>query len=203
MKEEHMKRPSMWRIKYLVNSGVQIKYALLTILLLCIFTIMLLSAIFLPPIVIFQSTDVPLNERMEAANAILLLHNTIWPGVGAFILFFGAASIVFTHRIAGPMYSLNRTIGRIAAGDLKIRIKFRKGDDFSEIAGEMNRMADNMESLLSDLDSRIKALSVRVQALPKEQMSAGGTELRADLEAMRAALDPYRFGDHPGQGDGT
>lgn len=198
-----MKPSTMWRKKYLVHSQVQIKYVLLTIFLLCIFTILLLSAIFLPAIVIFQSTDLPLSARAEAANALLLLHDTIWPGIGALILVFGAVSIFFTHRIAGPMYSLNRTIGRIAAGDLQTRIKFRKGDDFSEIAGEMNRMAEKMEALLSNLDSRLKSLALRVQTMPKEQISAGGPELLADLEAMRAALDPYRFGEHPGQGVGT
>lgn len=198
-----MQPPRIGRKKYLVHYRVQIKYVILTILLLLIYTILLLSAIFLPPIAIFQSTNLPLNEQAEAANAYLLLHNNIWPGVGALILLFSAVSIFITHRIAGPMFSLNRTIGMISAGDLKTRIKFRKGDDFAELAGEMNRMAETLELLLSGLDGRLKDMSSRVQALSRAQVSAGGSELLADVDAMRAALAPYRFGEHTGRGDGT
>jgi methyl-accepting chemotaxis protein len=203
MKGERMRSQRFGRKKYLVNNRVQIKYAILTILMLLIYTVLLLSAIFLAPIAIFQSTNLPLNQQAEAASAYLLLHNTIWPWVGALILLFSVVSIFITHRIAGPMFSLNRAIGMIAAGDLKIRIKFRKGDDFAELSGEMNRMAANLELLLCSLDDRLKDMSSRVQTMTREQVVTGGSELVADVDAMRASLAAYRFGEHTERGGGA
>jgi methyl-accepting chemotaxis protein len=198
-----MRSPRRGRKKYLVHYRFQVKYVILTILVLLIYTILLLSSIFLTPIAIFQSANLPLSERAEAANAYLLLHNNIWPWVGALILLFSAISIFITHHIAGPMFSLNRTIGKIAAGDLKTRITFRKRDDFPELTGEMNRMAEKLEKLLINLDDRLRNISSRVQTLNREQVLAGAPEILADVDAMRAALAPYRFGEHTGRGDGS
>ena len=191
------------RNKILINKQVQIKYALLAMAMLLLYTLLLLIALFGPPIYQFTSPGVPMSVMTEAANAVLFINSYLWPWIGLIILLFGILTIFFTHRIAGPMFSLQRTLGRIAAGDLKTRIKFRKGDDFSEMAGELNRMAGTLESLLSEIDGRLTDLSSRVQTLSKEQVSAAGSELLADVDAMRAALASYRYGNHPGRGDNT
>lgn len=55
-------------------------------------------------------------------------------------------SVMISHRIAGPMFALKRSLDRIAEGNLKdARVKFRSKDEFHEIADALNRVVDELE----------------------------------------------------------
>ena len=65
-------------------------------------------------------------------------------GVVTFIsvLVFGYWSMIDAHRIAGPMHRLHRLLNEVAAGDLRHEIKFRKKDEFQEIAAAADSVVD-------------------------------------------------------------
>lgn len=65
-------------------------------------------------------------------------------------LYFGVAALVFvlmmvlgirySHRIAGPLYQLNNRMKRIANGEDLSPVKFRRKDQFLELAENFNAM---------------------------------------------------------------
>ncbi len=55
---------------------------------------------------------------------------------GGFTLFF---ALRYSNRIAGPLFNLRRVIRRVRQGKLPERVRFRKGDEFQELAAEMTK----------------------------------------------------------------
>jgi methyl-accepting chemotaxis protein len=61
------------------------------------------------------------------------------------ILLISWRMLILSHRLAGPIYRLERDLEDIAKGNFSIRIKFRKKDELKSIAEGINRILDEME----------------------------------------------------------
>jgi methyl-accepting chemotaxis protein len=183
------------RKKYIINKKIQIKYAVLSIAMLLVYTLLFLIALFGPPIYLFTSSDVPSAVRVEAANSVLLINSYLWPGIGVIILLFGSLSIFFTHRIVGPIYAVEKVIGRITDGDLSARVRLRKNDDLKEFGQAMNRMLDKQEMTLSVLNEQFLKVSSRLSEKPPGHASQSDPNIMAELEAIEKILVPYGFGN--------
>jgi sensor histidine kinase YesM len=51
-----------------------------------------------------------------------------------------AFSVIFSHRIAGPLYRLEQTLDKIIQGDHAESIQLRKGDELEELAEKINKL---------------------------------------------------------------
>jgi signal peptidase II len=196
MRGERMSTPGTnRRKKYYINNKIQIKYAVLSIAMLIAYTLLFLIALFGPPIFLFSSSDVPLAVRAEAANSVLLINSYLWPSIGAIILIFGAFSIFVTHRMAGPLYAIEKVIGRIMDSDLSARVRLRKNDDLQEFGQAMNRMLDKQEATLSVLNERFHKVSSQLREKSTGHASQSDPNVMAELEAIEKILIPYGFGN--------
>jgi len=182
------------RKRFVVYKKLQYKYAILTIALLVLYTVLLLTAIFAPSIAIFMSEEISIAARAEAANALLLLNRYMWPGIAAIILLFGVLSLFVTHRIAGPLYVMERMINQITSGQLTARIRMRKSDDLNEFEQSMNHMAEHLESSMFDLDGRVRSLSAAARDLAQGQDPEKNAKLLAEAGAIVKILEQYEFG---------
>jgi methyl-accepting chemotaxis protein len=92
----------------------------------------------------------------------ILVYHTIWPVVSGFVplalinqlkglifyrLFYFsipllilimACCIVFTHKIAGPIYNMENKLEQLLAGETPPLIILRKGDELQELADKLN-----------------------------------------------------------------
>ena len=190
------------RKHYFINKKLQLKYIILTMSLLVLFTIILLSVI-IAPYVIALFSDIPLSRQNEAAAFLLTLHNnSIWVGTSLTILLFGILSIFITHKIAGPLVRFERLAESISDGNMTIRVKLRKGDDLHELAEDFNQMADKLESLLVNIDTEHKKLSSHITDLRREltarniseqTMQELATKIDADKDDLSKILKTYNY----------
>jgi methyl-accepting chemotaxis protein len=60
-------------------------------------------------------------------------------GIAQFAIF-NATAIFLSHRIAGPLYRLQRHLEEIAAGKAPTDVKFRKGDFYQQLAEACNKL---------------------------------------------------------------
>ena len=64
-------------------------------------------------------------------------------GVLQFLLF-NLTAILVSHRIAGPLYRLERHLEDVGAGKPPVDVKFRKGDLFQHLATACNKVMARM-----------------------------------------------------------
>jgi methyl-accepting chemotaxis protein len=152
---------------YFIDKKFQTKYALLTALLLLTYTFLFIVIIFAPYMLTLYF-DYPMAEKEEAARAILVLHGTIWPWVAGVIIFFGVFSIFVTHKIAGPLYRLKKSLDEIAAGNLNVKIKLRKKDELKDLAEHINVLVEELRTFITTLKNNYDILSDYIAELENQ-----------------------------------
>lgn len=70
--------------------------------------------------------------------------------ISIYVLFVVLISAVLSHKMAGPVYRFEQTCKAIAKGDFSQRIHLRKGDQFTELQDEFNKMMDVVESRINN-----------------------------------------------------
>jgi len=180
------------RKKYLINREIQLKYVLLVVAMLALYTFLLLASVFWPQLQAF-SGESQLARKAAAAGVTLELHRNFWPATAAVITLFGLISIFVTHKVVGPLFSIDRTIREMAAGNLTVRAQIRKGDDLQEFHHNFNAMADNLERLLIDLEQGCRCLDDCSQTLEKKMASGrlDSQEIAKLLVKMKGSREKF------------
>jgi hypothetical protein len=75
-------------------------------------------------------------NRMEIVVPPILLNNLI------IMLIISILGIFYSHRIAGPVYRIDKDIEKALAGEKGIKIRLRKGDKLQELAEKVNKLIE-------------------------------------------------------------
>lgn len=186
---------------FLIDRQFQIKYMLVTVLLLLAYTFIFVVLLFLPYLLTL-SFDYPLDEQAEAARAFLLLHNRVWPAIGTVIVVLGALSIFVTHRIAGPVYRIKQALAGIAGGHLDTTVRLRKWDDLQEMAQHVNLLAEELHTVVTAMKDEYARLTADIDELEGQIQAqtlseASGRELISRVQESRgkiaATLDRFKL----------
>lgn len=190
------------RRNYYIDKQFQTKYMLLTMLLLLAYTFTFLIIIFAPYILTLFLEGYSLAEKAEASRALLFLHGTVWPGIACVILLFGALSIYVTHKIAGPMYRIKKSIAEITDGNLELNITLRKGDDLKDLAEHVNMLTGEMRNfvsrlkldydLLSDYSKQIEQ-DIKAKVLTEESGKAIIHEVESGRKSIETTLERFKL----------
>lgn len=131
---------------YIINPGFQLKFSLLVS-----FVIFLSSVIY--PLTIhtlitsivdnIASTSPELSAQLTDKKSSLIVILVLWQ-LGFTLLAF-ITCIFMTHRVAGPLYKLQKYLSSIRDGQFNGKLFFRKGDYFQEVAEDINETFDSIQ----------------------------------------------------------
>ena len=172
---------------YYIEKDFQTKHLILTTVLLVTYTFIFVVIIFSPSMLTLYF-DNPLDEKAEAARRLLLLHSTVWPGIGGAILLFGALSIYISHKIAGPLYRLKKSLFMITEGNLDVKVKLRKGDDLKDLAEHVNILVDELRTVVTALKADYDLLSDYILEIERE-MKANVFSEESGRKIIKKVLD--------------
>ncbi|KYF50769.1 hypothetical protein BE08_35865 [Sorangium cellulosum] len=113
-----------------------------------------------------QAAEVAHNQQMLLRLIVALL--------SLLVLGVGVAGIVFTHKIAGPIFKMKRLLRQVGEGKLVVRERLRKGD-------ELQHFFEAFEKMVEDLRERQQAKIVKMDAILEK--------LEADARASKSARD--------------
>lgn len=152
------------RRQYLIDRRLQVKYIILTIVLLLTYTI-LFSAIIFVPHILNLSSNTSLDEQARAAQTLLNLHESVWPALGVVITILGVISIFVTHKIAGPAYNIKKTLANVAAGNLDSSVKLRKKDELKDLAEDINEIINELRMCVALIEEGQAVVSVSIDEI--------------------------------------
>lgn len=116
-----------------------------------------------------------------SSNLILLLKGVI------FLMGIFGMSLIFSHRMAGPIYRLRELFNRVRLGDLTARAAWRRGDAWPEMKTDFNGMMDSLHGAMKENKAALDALLVQIHQVknhPKIDPS-----LQKELEGIQAGLE--------------
>jgi len=177
------------RRKFFIDPKFQLKYILLVIAMLLLYTMAFIGTLFIPQMLPFI-LGAPFNEQVKAAEVLLLYHKHVWPAVFIVIPLFGFFSIFITHKVAGPVYRLKTRLQQLTEWDLDTKVTLRKGDDLQELADYVNILSGELQEFAAALKRTHETLSGDIDDI-QQQIEAGSMDGASGREAI-ARLDASR-----------
>lgn len=172
--------------QFFIDKRLQTKYALLTVLLLLVYS-MLFAFILFTPYIFKLETGATLEEKTAAARVLLELHKSVWPALGLVVAILSVISIFVTHKIAGPVYRFKKDIAEICTGNLDITFRLRKRDDLKDLAESLNMVITELRTCVNTIqkDQEIKAACIaELEALARAN--------KADSEAVGSIMETLK-----------
>ena len=112
--------------KVLVDN-LQLHFVGVAIIHFALIVLIFTSTLFVPVIIRLNSGDISEPHVQAAAHEFLVLHNRLWlPMLGALILVV-LHNILFTHRVAGPLYRFRPYLERVGSAICPLRSSSAKG----------------------------------------------------------------------------
>jgi len=122
-----------------------------------------------------------LSKKTEVTALLVLLQLAVMS-----VMFL--VSIFLSHRIAGPIYKLSKSMELARDGKLEGPIYFRKNDHFQEVADLFNALLDRWNRRLRARDQSIEAARKAIEtAISQSQQGPGRASLEQALAALNAA----------------
>ncbi|HTN84709.1 MAG TPA: HAMP domain-containing protein [Sorangium sp.] len=129
-----------------------------------------------------QAADVAHNQQMLLRLIVALL--------SLLVLGVGVAGIVFTHKIAGPIFKMKRLLRQVGEGKLVVRERLRKGDELQHFFEAFEKM---VEDLRARQQSKIAKMDVVLEKLESDARAQNGSaeidpEGLAQLKRLRSEM---------------
>ncbi|MDX9703230.1 MAG: hypothetical protein RBU23_09320 [Candidatus Auribacterota bacterium] len=158
------KKPLIKRRNYFVNKRVQGLYALFIIMSVGIISLLVSMEILRTFYGSFGQMD---NESFFTGVNIYFIFKVLALLVLGSLLI-GGLSLFASHRIAGPIFRLNKSLKQLAKGHYDERLSFRKHDYFQEIADNFNTMAESFEKRIIDESKLISEMDHKVEDIVEQ-----------------------------------
>ncbi len=106
--------------------------------------------------------------------------------------------IFISHKIAGPLFSLEKNLAEISKGDLTIRISLRDKDQCKVLAVEINEMASVLDTKIGIVKTQIADLSRLIDEMPRNQeVELSAQEMRRRLLELQDAANHFTTSPRP------
>ncbi len=137
-----------------------------------------------------------------AAALFLYLHARMWPALLVVLTLFVVHSMLFSHRIAGPLLRFRRIFQRIGDGDLSMEVRIRHGDYLHPEVEALNGMIDGVRGRLWRIQrasGKIDRVAMRCYAAAQTHpgLASDLAELQERVREIEAALDEFELGRAP------
>jgi methyl-accepting chemotaxis protein len=186
------------RRRYIVD---HLQYRLLLTSLLYVLAVVLVfaGALFLPLMMTLGEGEPASPAVGEAARQFLMLHNRVWPPVLGLLALLVLHNIVFSHRIAGPLYHIRNELKKIGDGNLFVHVRLRKHDYLDKEASSVNDMVESLRAKIRSIEANQRKASAVLVELQRalirgsaDEMSGQIDELGGILERLRDSVDQFQ-----------
>jgi len=131
-----MKKTPYKRRAYLINKRMQLKVTIRVIFVAILFSLFVGFEVYI--------TIWPVVSGVISKDMVSFVRHQIFIRAMFFFLPFifvlAASSILLSHRVAGPLYRIERTLDRLIQGEDVEHIRLRKNDELKELAEKINKL---------------------------------------------------------------
>ena len=157
------------------------------------------ATLFVPLLIEMDNIPLPLPENGELAHQLSLLHERVWPSVVGVLVLLAIHSVLFSHRIAGPLYRYRTIFNAIREGDLTVSANTRKHDYMKKESESLNEMIASLRSRIKDLEEQggqargvLAELKRAVETESRKEVDQTIDRLEEQLERLNGSLHEFR-----------
>ncbi|MFH1394900.1 MAG: hypothetical protein ABIH09_01945 [Candidatus Omnitrophota bacterium] len=170
------------RKRYIVLVGFQLKYILYILLFIYI-------GAAVAGYTVYWTTWVTLGEKLAnvypRSRLVYIFHDANMALIIRMLLItpiFVIIGIFLSHRIAGPIYRINKYLDSLKEGDYSRDIKLRKKDELKDVAGKLTELCQELRKKKEQKDIIIKEIE---DTLDKSGVSSDVSEkIKAEVRQL-------------------
>ena len=193
--------PRYKRKQYIVAAKFQLKYVGL-ILVMVFLTGILCSY------VVYYTSMLLLGDKLANVypqGRLIAIVNTVNTRIILSLLLITPLVVVIgvyaSHKIAGPIYRIERFLKSMVSGEISEPLTLRKNDELVSLADGINSVAESMKVMIRQEKEHLANMAASLDALKRidqsKSISHGALEsaidkISADLNKASAELDKYK-----------
>ncbi len=191
------------RKQYLVAKKFQLKYVGLILLLVSLTAIMCSYVIYCTMMLTMGdklANVYPQGRLMAIVNMVnLRILLTMLLVVAPLVVIIG---IYASHKIAGPIYRIEKFLGSMADGDLSLPLTLRRNDELLSLASGINRVIDSVKATvkkekaaIGDISTSIENLRRLATSKPVNHVALDQAldKLNEDVTVLRGEVEKYKI----------
>ncbi|MFA6142164.1 MAG: HAMP domain-containing protein [Candidatus Omnitrophota bacterium] len=102
------------------------------------------------------------NSRLTMKSTADYILPAVFLATAIVIILVGAATVFITlftsHKIAGPLYRIEKDIDEVTSGNLKVLFHLRNGDEIKPIVARLNAMVESLRHRVADIKEAVNDL---------------------------------------------
>ena len=98
------------------------------------------------------------HNIQKLAQIFSQLHRFMFPQLISLILIISMVSLFLSHKVAGPVFHINRCLQKLAHGNLKTRVHLRKFDQLKDLGNTFNTTISQLDRDMQQLNHEFNAL---------------------------------------------
>lgn len=199
---ENTLAPRFKRRQYIVARRFQLKYTGIILLLMFITAGFCSYAIYYTSMILFGEKLASVYPQGQLVSIVKTVNMRILISMLVISPLVGCLGIYLSHKIAGPIYRIERFLAGMVKGDFSSRITLRKGDEMVSLADAINRLTGSlaqkvtaeksiMENALRELYTLRESISSCSPA-DRTRMSSILENLDSEIRLIGKELEKYK-----------
>ena len=146
------------------------------------------AILFLPLTMTLQMEAMDSPAVRQAAREFLSLHDRIWLPTALLVVLLVLHNVIFSHRIAGPLYRIRNDLKRIGDGNLFVQVKLRKNDYLDKEAESINGMIEALRAKIRNIDLNQRKASAVLGELQTALARGAAEEMTDQIDDLAKIL---------------
>jgi len=126
-------------------------------------------------------------NRVLVSKSLVLFSFTLLLSIAGIIII----SIIYSHRVAGPLHKLGLHARKISSGDLAAVAHLRTHDVLHLLADDLNELSGHYRNLLLQVETKNRELAALMDNAGKQAPAAG--EISERVDEIRKLIDQIRL----------
>jgi methyl-accepting chemotaxis protein len=190
------------RTQYFIATKFQLKYVGMILLIVSLTAIMCSYVIYYTMMLTMGdklANVYPQGRLMSIVNMVnlrILLSMFLIAPVMVII------GIYASHKIAGPIYRIERFLGSMADGDMSVPLTLRRNDELMSLANGINKVIESVKSTMKREKSAVSSISTSMENLRKlatsqpvnnAALDQALDKLNEEVSVLRAEVEKYKI----------
>ncbi|MCX5679003.1 MAG: methyl-accepting chemotaxis protein [Candidatus Omnitrophica bacterium] len=142
---------------------------------------------------IFREAELLSAQQQDALkNALKAVNHSLFPKIAVLAVIIFIAGIFISHKIAGPMYRIEKSAESIRDGDLSVSFRVRKGDEMKEASTALEEMVDSLQADFVKIKTAGKALDERIGFIEPQIKGEDARRLKDIVKVIDEVLSKYK-----------
>ena len=189
MTEKSQNRRKNYFIKKKFQVVFIIKFCILVIISVCISAGIIYALSRASMTTSFEDSRLVIKSTADFILPTVLLSSAV------VIFCIGIATVIVTlftsHKIAGPLYRMEKDVEEVASGNLKKKFHLRDNDELKGLADALEQMTQSLKADIHDLKISTSELETTVKECEARESDVSLKDLRDRITKMKEALEKF------------